>query len=368
MSRSRAARLVLVLMSILVCTRALADDPPYRSSVVGTRFDMITEKDPDAFLRLESRGKALEEMPDKSSQAPLRQPAFRFLATFKDGTTVAIHVDADVGTAERAKAEALRYTPRLGRLPTSLRRGVQRLVVHHGNPDTTAFSDAGLIVVYSANATRRIRTHDLEETIFHESVHAAWDAAHARSTAWRAAQAKDGRFATAYGKRKPTREDLAESALFAFVLLHHPGRIPSADAARIRARIPARIAFVATLLPVGRPLHYRLGGKDDALRKPAQGGDAPQREGAPSAGQRSTCKVDLSSAGTLADILSNVLLSALKQNEGAVRAFLDGQRDLSADVLLQRTATRFGVSLERLRALVLKFKHVNCTHPPIDPK
>jgi hypothetical protein len=249
-----AALFVLLLAS----TPALAQDEPlYRSSVVGTDFDFITEEDPDTFERLDDKGKELAEMPDKSNRsAPLRQEAFLFVAHFSDGTTVKLFIDADFETQEAARKEALRYTPRLGKLPTALRRGVSRLVVHQGGIDVTAFSDIGLMVLYSDNASKRIKTHDLEETIFHESVHAAWDKTHASSAEWLDAQKKDGKFITDYAKKNPTKEDLAESALFAYTLTHHPDRIPKEAAEKITRAIPSRIAFVEKLVPKDKPIHF----------------------------------------------------------------------------------------------------------------
>jgi hypothetical protein len=47
---------------------------------------------------------------------------------------------------------------------------------------------------------------------------------------------------------------LARTALFAFPLLHHAGRIPPVDTEEILALVPARIACVADLLPPGEPL------------------------------------------------------------------------------------------------------------------
>jgi len=88
-----------------------------------------------------------------------------------------------------------------------------RLVVRKGGENVTAFSDVGLMVVYSDNATTRIKTHDLEETIFHKSVHAAWDKTHAATKGWIDAQKKDGGFVTEYASKNPKQEDLAESAL-----------------------------------------------------------------------------------------------------------------------------------------------------------
>ena len=233
--------------------------PPYRSSVVGTDFDFITESDPDTFVRLEDKGQGPAEMPDKSDHsAPLLQQAFLFVAQFNDGTRVQLAIDGDFKTQDAARKEVLRYTPRLGKLPTALRRGVERVVVYQGGENVTAFSDAGLIVLYADNATKRIGTHDLEETVFHESVHAAWDKKHAKSAEWQDAQKKDGGYVTDYARKKPQGEDLAESALFAYTLLHHPNRIPKEEAARIARAIPNRIAFVEKLLPKDKPLHFTV--------------------------------------------------------------------------------------------------------------
>jgi hypothetical protein len=88
-----------------------------------------------------------------------------------------------------------------------------------------------------------------EETVFHESVHAVWDKTHARSAEWMDAQTKDGSFITDYARRNPKGEDLAESALFAFTLIHHPDRIPREAAAKIeRAIPPKRISTIAEAL------------------------------------------------------------------------------------------------------------------------
>lgn len=240
---------VLIVTLILAVNVRSACCQEFKSSVVGTDFDFITAEDPSAFksLKFVKSGKA--EMPDKrDDDASLFQQAFTFEASFKDQTKVRIYIDADFETQQAAESEARRYVDRLGKLPVVLRKGVSRLVVHHGGEDTTAFSDVGLIVVYADNATKRISTHDLEETIFHESVHAAWDAKHAKSANWKRAQMADGVFATVYAQRKPALEDLAESALFAYTILNNPERIPEPHLSKLRTAIPNRIAFVGELL------------------------------------------------------------------------------------------------------------------------
>lgn len=261
-SQDRAPSAGLLLLLLALGPAWAGDGPPYPSSVVGTDFEFITEADPDTFDRLEDKGLGRAEMPDKSDRsAPLVQPAFLFVAHFTDGTRVNLAIDADFKTQESARQEALRYTPRLGKLPTALRLGVDRVVVHKGGENVTAFSDVGLIVLYADNATKRIGTHDLEETVFHESVHAAWDKAHATSAEWKDAQQKDGRSVTDYATKNPQGEDLAESALFAYTLIHHPGRIPQEEAAKIARAIPNRLAFVEKLLPRDKPLHFAVEAK-----------------------------------------------------------------------------------------------------------
>jgi hypothetical protein len=345
-----------LLAAAFLCAAAVQQESPqglYRSSVVGTDFDFIREGDPDAFDRLEDCGEGFPEMPDKRGGAPLHQKAFLFVAHFQDGTSVHVSIDAEFGTRENARKEALRYTPRLGKLPTALRDGVERLVVHAGGEDTTAFSDVGLIVLYSANATKRIGTHDLEETVFHEAVHAAWDQAHRRSPAWLAAQERDGRFVTDYAAKNPMGEDLAESALFAFALIHHPERIPAGDAARIRAAIPARIELVAGLLPPGKPLHDRVEPKDERMREIVA---SAQRERA--------CTVDLTKPGMMSDVVSNALMHGLGRPETEVRAFLAGseRRYATGEELLVASAAAFQVEEQVLRDQVLEFHHCNCDH------
>lgn len=356
---------LLVLFVAFPSSTLSAQD--YRSSVVGTDFDFIREGDPSAALCLEYKGVGPREMPDKRGRSALIQPAFVFVAYFTDGTSVDIAIDGDFAFRDAARKEAERYVPRLGKLPTSLRAGVRRLVVHRGGVDTTAFSDVGLIVVYSDNATKRISTHDLEETVFHESVHAAWDERHADSDAWRAAQRSDDAFVTHYARKNPDGEDLAESALFAYTLVHHPDRIPAEHAARIRKRIPARIAFVRKLIPPGRPVVYRVGPKyaaDGSGRTFAVRGKAPDPSLERIDPGAVACTVDITTVGDLSDILSNALMRGLGHEEKEVRALLDraSERYENTESLLEAARKKFGVDRKALDAQIDAFLHCNCAH------
>lgn len=224
-------------------------DPLYSSSVVGTDFDFITENDPSTFQRLEYVGFIPFEMPDKRpGNNPLVQDAYVFSAYFSDDTRVGIAMDKDFGSREAAEQDALRYTQRLGKLPSLYRQNIKHLVVHTGGVDTTAFSeDKGhFFTIYSDNATKRIGTHDLEETFFHEGTHASIQIDHLESAAWQNAKAADNAYVTEYAKTSD-QEDFAESALFAYTLIYHPERIPAAERAKIEQQIPNRLAFFRTI-------------------------------------------------------------------------------------------------------------------------
>jgi hypothetical protein len=219
--------------------------PLYRSSVVGTDFDFITEDDPSAFERLEYVGFKEFEMPDKRRTGePLVQNAYVFNAYFSDGTKVGIALDEEFGDRQAAEEDAMRYTPRLGKLPSLYRQKLRHIVVHKGGADTTAFAraKAHFFVIYSDNATKRIGTHDLEETFFHEATHASIQASYLGGTAWKNAKALDNAYITNYAKTND-QEDFAESALFAYTIIYHPERFPAAEREKIEKQIPNRIEF-----------------------------------------------------------------------------------------------------------------------------
>lgn len=357
-----AAVMLFALATVVLSASAFAQD--YGSSVVGTDFDYITESDPSTFEKLEFQGQRDEEMPDKrDNDAGLFKRAFVFTASFNDNTQVKLVIDAAFESETAAKAEAMRYIHPLGKLPTALRHGVNRLVVHAGGMDTTAFSDVGLIVLYAENATQRISTHDLEETTFHESIHAAWDAEHAKSDAWQQAQAADGAFVTSYAQRNPQLEDLAESALFAYTILHHPDRIPADARAKIQNQIPNRIKFIATLLPPDKPVHFAVENKAQNETRAsdsqtnASDGDADQDSATGTA-------CDIKQPGVFADILSNSLMQEFAIAEPRVQKFTaDAQaRYNSGEALFQAALREFELQPDALRQSVIKFLHVNCWH------
>ncbi len=254
---NRTANLSAVLAAGIVATSssAFAQEPPF-SNTAGTVFDIIRKGDASTLSCVEDAGRGMRQIWDKRVDGEPTVEAFLFMARYSDGANIEIAINPEFGSGEAALAEALRYARPLGQLPTVLRAGIKRFSVHGGREGFHA--GTGQIVVYAETTDNRLSYDHLEESIFHESVHASWDAQHRLAEEWRAAQNRDGRFLTGYGAKNPEREDLAETALFAYAILHYPDRFPPADTRDTLAAVPARIAYVKALLPPDEPIHFAL--------------------------------------------------------------------------------------------------------------
>lgn len=333
----------------------------YDSAIEGTDFDFVASKDPSVFRSLKYSGRQEQELPDRSRpQAPLRGTAYSFLASFED-TKLEISVAATAGNKSAARREALRLISPIGKLPRPLRLGLQRVVVHGGGAETKPFTAQGLIVVYAANVAKLRASGDLEEAIFQAAVHAVWDATHANSKGWLEAQAVDGKFLTRRGMEHPLREDLAESALFAFALLRHPKRIPAKDAAAISKEIPRRLAYVQALLRSKAPAAGPGPQQAAAGSDPFDPATFPRK-----------CRIrrlDLTTAAGLRDSLSNALVLGLGKEEAQVRSFIDRtfaeENDLqrmTREELLDLAAREFDTPQQALNESVISYLHCNCKH------
>lgn len=227
---------------------AAAAEPLFFSSVTSNDIDYIQAGDPDAFACLIDRGDGPREMPDKRGGPLIADGVWLFDARYLDGTVVPIWAHPSLGDRAAARQTVAPLAHAIGTLPGFMRARLDHVVVLDG--DETAFAeDRGrFFVVYAGNVARRIASHDLEETVFHESIHATLDHPHARSDGWRAAQQADGAFLTGYGAEHPEGEDLAETLLIAHAALRHPGRLPVAVETALRRDVPQRLAFIEALL------------------------------------------------------------------------------------------------------------------------
>jgi hypothetical protein len=251
------AALTMIVYFVFQLQNGRAETKQPFSSTKGTVFDIIRASDESTFSCLEYIGRGDRRIRDKRVNGEPIVNAFLFVARYKDGANFEIRISPEFDTLEKAKAEALRFAYPLGQLPTLLRAGIRRFSVHMGRKGFHA--GRGGIIAYSGSADQRASYNHLEETLFHEAVHASLDDDHRLSDGWRRAQASDGQFLTSYAAGGPEREDLAETALFAFAILHHPARFPPADTEATMRAVPHRIEYIKGLFPPGKPLVYSIG-------------------------------------------------------------------------------------------------------------
>lgn len=237
-----------ILTLLLLATISVANsEPPFENSIVSTDFDFITDDDPTTFVSLRLVERGTQEMPDKRHDGLFAKNTFVFEAQFGDDTVVEIWAHADFGTEEAASTYANMAAVRIGKLPRYLRAKLSHVVIHQG--DEVAFGEelGHFFVLYSENMDIRVRNHDLEETIFHEAIHATLEKDYATSEAWLAAQKADPGFITRYAASLPLKEDLPESAIFAYTIIKHPGRLPEPVEATVKAIMPNRLQFFREL-------------------------------------------------------------------------------------------------------------------------
>lgn len=240
--------LITIILSLVISCEATAfsRDPLYENSIVATDFDFIRDHDPSILESIQFVGVSLEEMPDRRND-DLFSTAYIFNTTYSDGTSVQIRAHEDFGTQRAAKVYVGILASTIGQQPRFNRVKLKYVVLHKG--DEVAYSeDAGqFFVIYSENMDTRIRHDDLQETVFHECAHVAFEAVHATAPGWMAAQQADAGFITDYARANPIKEDVPESAIFAYVILNHPGRLNATVEISVRNQIPNRIAYFAQL-------------------------------------------------------------------------------------------------------------------------
>ena len=224
-----------------------AQAPLFPNSVVSNNIDFVLETDADAFASLAFVGRADKEMPSSLSEELFDQNTFVFRATFTDGETLEIWCHSSFGTQARAQEYADKLCPRLGKLPDLQRNMLNHVVVHNGNAGAFAELEGQFFVLYSENMDARISTNDLEETVFHESVHASYQFMYQDSDIWADAQADDPAFITDYAQANEDLEDMPEAALFAYTYLKHPGRLSPEIETWLQENIPNRLNFFRTI-------------------------------------------------------------------------------------------------------------------------
>ncbi|WP_136441137.1 hypothetical protein [Pacificoceanicola onchidii] len=223
--------------------------PPFYSSVTSNDIDYIRTSDPSALICLRLLGRDRREMPHKSRSRLFADDVFVFEARYTDGRRLEFWADPRFRSETKALDTVHPVARSVGRLPTPMRTKLDHVVVNTGNHTANSEDQGRFFVVYDRNVKKRLGTHDLDETVFHESVHATLDIPHAKSRRWRQAQQSDKGFATGYAAENPGQEDLAETALIAYTLMTHPARLPPSVKRYMEQTIPDRLAALRHILP-----------------------------------------------------------------------------------------------------------------------
>ncbi|TFL16685.1 FG-GAP-like repeat-containing protein [Jannaschia formosa] len=226
--------------------------PLFPNSVVSNDIDFIRAGDADAYLWTRFLGRSRQEMPRPDRDALFQDGVWVFEMSFSDGARVEIFADGDFATLAEAEAEVAHMQGPLGKLPGFMRQELSHVVLNIGDHGAFAEARQNFFVVSTANMRTRRAANDMEETFFHEAVHAALDRDWLGRAAWKDAQAADGVFLTDYAASRPEKEDLAETSLFYYAYRFFPGRLDAGIRDAMAELIPARIAFLDGLfLPGG---------------------------------------------------------------------------------------------------------------------
>ncbi len=218
--------------------------PIYPNSVASNDLDFILTDDPGACWTMSEREGGRTEMYDPRRDTLFVEGALHFNVTFPD-QQIRINLHPDVGDPQQRAMEA---AASLSRLPTKMRNELRYVNILDG--DGTALSeDLGrFFTLYGGLMERRLAEHDLDETVFHESAHVALDPLLTRDPDWKSNQIADGEFITQYAADNPDKEDIAESALFAWTMFYHPGRLTDDVEARVRDIMPNRLEYFSNML------------------------------------------------------------------------------------------------------------------------
>jgi hypothetical protein len=222
--------------------------PLFVNSIASTDLDFIKATDPDAFESVVYKGQEEKEMPGGTSDEIIDENTYVFEASFTNNKKIQIWAHSNFGSKNNAEVYVNKLTDKLGKLPVFLRDQLLHVVVHKGDGGAFAEDLGKFFVLYSDNMDTRIGNNDLEETVFHESVHVALDLQYAESDSWLKAQKDDNLFVTNYAQSRPKKEDLAETAIFVYTMMKYPERLPANVEEWVKTNIPNRYKFLKEVL------------------------------------------------------------------------------------------------------------------------
>ncbi len=235
---------LIFLIVLAVAPNQLFAQPLYPNSVASNDLDFILADDPGACFSIAEGIGGRTEMYDPRRDTLFVEGAFHFEATFPD-QKIRINVHPGVSDPQQRATEA---AASVSRLPTQMRNSLRYVNILDGDGAAWEEGQGGFFTLYDDLMARRLSEHDLDETVFHESVHVAVDSLLLSDPDWQSNQLADGGFITQYAMDNPIKEDIAESALFAWTMNNYPGRLPADVEAAVREIMPNRLEYLGNML------------------------------------------------------------------------------------------------------------------------
>ena len=162
--------------------------PPFLGSAYFDS-DIITKTDPSSYESITSKGQGLREMYDRRGAKWITVEAYLFKADYDDGLSIEVQVNPEFGSTELAEIQAEKYAIASGRIPKTLRLGVQTVWIHRGYELFGGGNNN--ILIHTDQAERDEANGYLEEILVHEGAHSSLDDVHAKSDGWIKAQGLD---------------------------------------------------------------------------------------------------------------------------------------------------------------------------------
>jgi len=224
-------------------------------STVGTVFlypQTITDKDPSTFKSISDTPKTETgvSMYDREAQegkgAWISIDAWVFDVTYNDGISCQVRVRKVNYTQSEASSLAKQYATMMGQIPACLRKGVSYVNLMKGDREWGGNSSTKALDIQIGKLSNEYQQKGImEETLVHESCHAALDPLFYTKEDWMKSRKKDNTFISQYAADNPEREDVAESFVPYLAVAYRPSRISEEDFKKIKGSIPNRMKLFA---------------------------------------------------------------------------------------------------------------------------
>ncbi len=239
----------LAALYCLISTSTFCQDYIYSNGTnwYSDFYDVITAQDPSSFARVSYVGEAFVLMWDRDvnngSGDWITPEAYIFELSYDDDLQSQIRIRKSDFSKGQADQLADKYGFMMGQLPAFLRVGVDSInilasdALFGGNRWLNSIE-----ITIGETSELYERTGNLEETLVHESAHAAMD--YHYDEGWVTARSTDRSFISRYAFDNPNREDIAETIVPYLGLRSQDGRVREDQERIIREGIPNRIQYL----------------------------------------------------------------------------------------------------------------------------